>query len=94
MSKSIMQPTSPKWCYLCGRQTDLEKHHIYAGIGNRKWSERYGLWVYLCGSCHRGSHGAQYEKQINVRLKEEGQREFEKTHTREEFRQIFGKSYL
>ena len=94
MSKSIMQPSEPSQCYLCGRQYGLEVHHIYAGYANRRLSERYGLWVFLCKQCHTGNGGAQYEKELNLRLKREGQEEFEKTHTREEFRNIFGKSYL
>lgn len=94
MSKSIMQPTEPKYCYVCGRQYNLERHHIYAGVANRKLSEKYGLWVYLCHECHTGSNGAQYTKNLGDRLKREGQAKFEQTHAREEFRAIFGKSYL
>ena len=93
MSKSIVQPEE-RQCYLCGRQYGLEKHHIYAGIANRRLSEREGLWVFLCKFCHTGDGGAQYEKDLNRLLKREGQRAFERTHTRKEFIQIFGKNYL
>ena len=32
-------------CYLCGRLTGLERHHVIGGVANRKLSEKYGLWV-------------------------------------------------
>jgi hypothetical protein len=94
MKNSILQPMEPKQCYLCGRQFGLEAHHIYAGIANRRISDANGFWVYLCSFCHRSKDGAQYEKSINIMLKQECQKEFEKTHTREEFRKLIGKSYL
>ena len=92
MIKSIMQ--NKKECYLCGRQFELECHHVFAGVANRKLSDKYGLWVYLCHNCHTGTNGAQYAKDLNLRLKQEAQEAFEKTHTRKEFMQIFGKNYL
>lgn len=92
MSESIMQ--TQKECYLCGRKTCLERHHTLSGVANRKLSEKYGLWVYLCHDCHTGPNGAQYNPEKNRVLKKQAQIAFEKTHTREEFRKIFGKSYL
>ena len=42
-------------CWLCGKNgchDPLDKHHIFGGA-NRKKSEHYGLYVYLChNSCH------------------------------------------
>jgi len=35
-----------------------------------------------------------HNKAINDRLKREGQMKFEETHSREDFRMIFGKNYL
>ena len=92
MTKSIMQ--EHKQCYLCGRQFSLERHHCFPGVANRKLSEKYGLWVWLCHSCHTGNGGAQYEKELNLRLKQEAQEAFEETHTREEFMTTFGRNYL
>ena len=92
MSKSIL--SNKEQCYVCGRQYGLERHHIYAGFANRRVSEANGFWVFLCSFCHRSSRGAQYEKELNERLKKECQEEFEKTHTRDEFRALIGKSYL
>ena len=50
MAKSILQ--KDKECFLCTRMQDLEQHHIFGGP-NRKWSEKYGLKVWLCQRCHR-----------------------------------------
>ena len=92
MTKSIMQ--NKKQCYICGRQFGLERHHILSGTANRKLSEKYGLWVYLCHSCHTGNGGAQYEKELNQRLKQEAQKAFEKQHSHEEWMSVFMKNYL
>ena len=63
-------------------------------IGNYRLSEKYGLKVYLCHSCHTGKHGAQYDAEKNVMLKRDAQFAFEQTHTRTEWMQIFRKNYL
>ena len=90
--KSILQ--ADKVCYICGRTVNLERHHIFAGAC-RKWSEKYGLWVWLCGTtCHRGIDGAQYDREKNLYLKMDAQTAFERDHTRAEFMKIFGKNYL
>ena len=91
--KSILQ--TDKVCYLCGRQTGLEKHHIFGGVANRKISEAHGLWVWLCGqTCHRGTDGAQYDKDKNRLLKAEAQKAFEQFHTRAEWMALIRKNYL
>ena len=90
--KSIMQ--HDKYCYLCFKQRDLERHHLFAGVANRKISERCGLWVWLCHDCHTGTDGAQYNKEINLKLKQEAQRAYEKEHTRAEWMQLIRKNYL
>jgi len=94
MSKSIMQPSEPKQCYLCGRQYGLERHHCMAGIANRRLAERYGIWIYLCDFCHRSKGGAQYEKELNLKLKREAQQAFEKKYSHEEWMNTFRKNYL
>lgn len=91
--KSIIQ--KEKRCFFCGSVRNLEKHHIFGGTKNRKWSEKYGLTVELCPFCHRdnrdGVHGNREKMDALHRI---GQAAFEKTHTREEFWGIFGKNYL
>ena len=83
-------------CYLCGCNAGYERHHAIYGSANRKMSEKYGLVVWLCPECHRsykhGVHGMN--KAADDWLHEQAQAAFEETHTREEFREIFGKSWL
>lgn len=90
--ESIIQ--GDRSCWFCGCVNDLERHHVFAGIANRKISERYGLWVYLCHGCHTGKDGAQYDKAKNLLLKQEAQRAFEREHTRDEWMNIIRKNYL
>lgn len=92
MAKSIIK--NDRECYLCGKTVNLERHHIFGGVANRKISEQLGLWVYLCHDCHTGKNGAQYDKETNLRLKRDAQRAFEKTHTRDEWMKCIGKNYL
>lgn len=93
MSKSIIQK-DPSRCFLCGGMRDLEEHHIFAGP-NRKWSEKYGLKVMLCGwTCHRGQYGVHQDKKLGDSLKRIGQIAFEARHSHDEFMKIFGKNYL
>ena len=90
--RSILQ--EDKRCYFCGAVVGLERHHIFAGVANRPVSERYGLWVWLCGRCHRGTEGAQYDKGKNRLLKAEAQAAFEESHTRAEWMALIRKNYL
>jgi hypothetical protein len=89
-----------KRCFLCGRNGNgdrLEKHHIF-GSSNRKWSEKYGLVVDLCGErCHRnGEYSAHRNKDVADYLHIYGQEKAMKENnwTVEQFREIFGRSYL
>ena len=92
--KRIIQ--TEKECYICGCCRNLESHHIFFGNPNRKWSEKYGLKVWLCPYDHRdnknGVHGQAVEKRRY--LEQIAQRVFEKNHSREEFVRIFGENYL
>lgn len=97
--KSIMQEN--KECYLCRKYFDicnergLHKHHVYEGWGNRQRSEDTGCWIYLCGQHHNlSNYGIHFNKDVDMEVKQECQRKFEETHSREEFMDIFGKNYL
>ena len=92
MSKSILQ--EDKVCYLSGSRVNLERHHIMSGTANRKLSERYGLWVWLNHDLHTGKQGAQYEKELNIRLKRDAQVAFEKIYGHEKWMETFRKNYL
>ena len=96
MADSILQKS--KYCYITGYCADgLHKHHIYFGTGRRRISEMFGFWVWLKPEYHNASrfgvHGMDGHE-LDMKLKRECQAEFEKTHTREEFRALIGKSYL
>ena len=93
MSKSILQ--SEKYCYVCGAINGLHDHHIYSGTGKRSISEKYGFKVYLCGRHHNLSEfGVHFDKSLDLRLKRACQKEYEKTHSREEFIKIIGENYI
>lgn len=91
---SILQ--AKKECIVCGATVNLHCHHIYMGA-SRKVSEDNGFKVWLCGYHHNQSNEGVHCKnghKLDMHLKETCQREFEKTHTRDEFRNLIGKSYL
>lgn len=85
-----------KECWVCGAIRELHDHHIIYDKGNRPLSEKYGLKVFLCGYHHNLSdEGVHFNKELDRQLKELAQRTFEEKHgSREDFRRIFGKSYL
>ena len=90
MSKSLI--SDAKECYVCGSPY-VEKHHCYKSHKCRKNADKTGLWVWLCPSHHRELHD-NAGKGLDLELMQLGQRIFEETHTREEFREKFIKSYL
>ena len=91
--KSILQ--KDKECFVCRTTQNLHKHHIFFNTANRKLSERYGCWCFLCARHHNMSdEGIHFNKSLDLEVKKIAQAEFEKTHTREEFREIFGRSWL
>lgn len=73
----------------------VERHHILGGC-NRKNSEKYGFVVPLRPDLHpNGAMAGKNSKVIDEYLKGKAQKYFEEHYgTREEFRKIFGKSYL
>ena len=94
MSKSIM--SNEYECFVCGDIYGLHKHHIFYGYANRKNSEKYGCWCYLCKRHHNMSRfGVHSDKELDTYLRKICQRKWEKIYgTREEFMQIFGRNYL
>ena len=90
--KSIIQ--SEDRCYFCGRVTDLETHHVFGGVANRPISDAYGLTVKLCSECHRGTDGAQYDKEKNLQLKRDAQRAFQAIYGRTMWMRLIRKNYL
>ena len=93
--KSILQ--TEKCCYITGTTYNLHKHHIYFGNPGRKISEANGFWVWLTGSLHNQSNEGVHGKNghaLDLKLKQDCQRKFEETHSRDEFMAVIGKNYL
>lgn len=90
--KSII--SNEKRCLVCGTTYNIHKHHVFFGA-NRKNSEKYGCWVYLCGRHHNlSSEGVHFNIALNLEIKRMTQRKFEELYSHEEFIKIFGKSYI
>ena len=89
---SIIQRDETR-CFICGRMTGLERHHVLGGP-NRKWSEKYRLTVMLCHEHHTGKDGAQYNRKLGDSLKRLAQIAFEARYSHAEWMDIFRKNYL
>ena len=90
MSKSILQ--KEKKCYISGAEYNLDLHHIYAGIANRKISDKWGLVVWLRHDIHMDLHDRN--KNLDYQLKRDAQKAFEKLYGHEKFMELFKKNYL
>lgn len=92
---SILQ--SERVCYITGRTDQLHKHHIYGGP-NRKVSDKNGFWVWLTYDFHNGNNPDAVHNNPNkgwdLKLKQDCQGEYEKTHSRAEFKALIGRNYL
>ena len=75
----------------------LQCHHIYYGTGRKPVSDANGFWVWLLPYWHNQSNKAVHCRDgaaLDLELKQDCQRKFEETHTREEFITLIGRSYL
>ena len=81
-----------KECFICGRWTGLECHHIFGGPW-RKISDQDGLTCWLCYEHHRGPQGVHMNRDLDLKIKRVGQFIFEQNHTRAEFMQRYGQNY-
>lgn len=106
-TESIIDGGNELECWICGRSgyydydakrvIGLELHHCCHGTANRAQADRYGLWVYLCSECHKGTYGVhgKHGHERDLSLERAAQRAWEaKYGSREEFRAVFGKSWL
>lgn len=92
MGTGIMQ--NGRYCYLCGTYKEpFELHHCMNGRPNRQLSDKYGLVVYLCPTCHRLVHA---EIELRLQLKQEAQRTAMHYYdwNFDDWRERFGKNYL
>lgn len=103
---SILQADG-SYCYLCAycwgdftpKQTEC--HHIFPGTALRRISEENGFTVRLCRKHHEGDEtGSEFavhrpDKNVySIALQRECQMEYEKTHSREEWMALMGRSYV
>lgn len=74
-------------CEFCGSYSKrLDPHEIYGG-SNRQRSIKHKFVKLICPKCHSN-------EKIIKQLRIDEQKEYEKTHTREDFIKIIGKSYI
>jgi len=82
------------YCIVCGRPYP-HKHEVFFGEKQRKHSIKYGMVIPLCYEHHEGNASPHRNREIDLQYKEKAQAIWESTYgTREDFRNIFGKSYL
>lgn len=95
--KSIIPGVDDNRCFICGasrsESVPLEKHHCLHGTALRKLADRYRLWVYLCHECHVNlhDHGAG-DFELECRAQRAYEMKYQCSH--DEFREVFGKSWL
>lgn len=91
--KSIL--SNERECYVCGAKSPLHRHHIFHGSANRRLSEEYGCWVYLCAHHHNASnHSVHYDHKMDIWLKAECQERWEALFgSTDDFISVFGRSY-
>ena len=97
-----MHDKSDRTCYLCmflngdyDTRENLQEHHAIPGTANRRLSERYGLKVYLCRQHHTDGPEAVHNNADYMDLiQKKAQMAFEKTHSRKEWMEAFGKNYI
>lgn len=94
---SIIHDLEEKTCLVCGAMRDIHTHEIFFGTANRKLSIKYGLCVCLCARHHNaGNEGVHRNRVLDLKLKKHGQKKAMEHYnwTEDNFRGIFGKSYL
>ncbi len=90
----IMPPSN---LYSIERKGNLKRHEVFFGNKQRKLSIKYGLVIFLTDEMHNLSNkGIHYNKEFDNEVKIIGQKAFMEYYhkTKEEFREIFGKSYI
>lgn len=93
MSESIL--SKQRKCLVCETTQNLHRNHVFYGSGNRKLSEKYGCWVYLCAKHHNMSNeGVHFNKQLDEEIKKKTQEAFIKAYPDKDFLRIFGRNYL
>ena len=93
--KSIIQDKEE--CYVTHATENIQLHHIFFGHGNRKISDDNGFTVWLRWDQHIAASPFKTphnDRDTDLYYKKLCQEKYEETHTREEFIELIGKSYL
>nr|DAL65812.1 MAG TPA_asm: zinc-ribbon family protein [Caudoviricetes sp.] len=77
-------------CCNCGSKIDIEKNEVFEG-SYRQTSIKYGMVCPFCKTCHSQFHN---DIMFNLFYKVMFEKEFLKTHSKEEFIKIFGQDYI
>lgn len=77
-------------CALCTSKSNIEKNEVFEGA-KRGASIKHGFVIPLCKIHHKKFHN---NREFALIIKRQFQKEFEKTHTREEFLSIIHRNYL
>lgn len=94
MKEFSIMPPSP--LYATERFSSAHRHEVFFGA-NRQKSIEYGLVVFLTPAMHNMSNkGVHFNREFDLQLKRIGQAAAMKKYgwTVDEFRKIFGKSFL
>lgn len=90
---SVIQPGLSE-CYICGNP-NVAWHEVFEGTANRQKSIKWGMVIALCPWHHNTSnYSFHYNKDMQLRIKQEAQRKFQEVYPDEDFIEIFGKNYL
>lgn len=93
--KSIIADDFENRCYICGAWGSMEEHHIFGTKACRKKSDRHGLLVHLCHSCHDHLHHHPDGYKYKDYLHQVGQKVYEdQIGDRQQFIEEFIRSYL
>ena len=96
MAKRSVLTDDLEHCIICGK-SPAQLHHVFSGEHiNRVYAEEDGFIIPLCWMHHTGDwkrsvHG---NPALGLKFKRMAQWKYEETHTRDEFRKRYGKSYL
>jgi len=90
-------------CWLCMQlrhdysehaEGTLHKHHVFMGP-LRRLSEAEGFYVWLCPEHHTAGRDAVHMNHaVCLKLQRQMQQVYEKSHTRQEFIRLTGRSYI
>lgn len=88
------KPKAEDLCIICGRPY-AQLHEVFFGRANRNKSIKHGCQERLCHYHHQDHRsGVHHNREFDLRLKMKHQSILEERMSREEFRLIFGKSWL